>query len=137
MKVVWKRPDGFHGASPTDFKVVELDGHSKIWLHKFNHDWFPFRIAGDWGEEEATQKLNRLVNLLDSELPEWVKFLSENFANSSADQPKTYLNDTLNWLGVLKTNLKGDTWEIDIMTKALSLVEEKIKQASEEVQGGV
>ena len=66
-----------------------------------------------------------------------VKFLSENFANSSADQPKTYLNDTLNWLGVLKTNLKGDTWEMDIMTKALSLVEEKIKQASEEVQGGV
>jgi len=134
MKVVWKRPDGFHGASPTDFKVVELDGHSKIWLHKSNHDWFPFRIAGDWGEEEATQKLNRLVNLLDAEKSQWVNYLAETYANSSAEQPKTFINDTLNWLSVLKTNLKGDTWEIDIMTKALSLVEEKIIQASLDVQ---
>ena len=27
MHVIWKRPDGFHGADPSDFMVVNLGNH--------------------------------------------------------------------------------------------------------------
>ncbi len=134
MKVVWKRPDGFHGASPSDYHVIELDGHSKIWLHRTNHDWFPFRVSGDWGEEESTRRLNRLVNLIGTEPNNWVKYIDESFGNSKADSVGVFISDISNWIDHLKANLKGDTWEIDIMTKALSVVVENLKLASRDVK---
>jgi len=132
MKVVWKRPDGFHGAKPSDYHVIELDGHSKIWLHRSNHEWFPFRVSGDWGEEESTRRLNRLVNLIGTEPNNWLKYIDDSFANSKADNVGVFVSDISNWIDHLKANLKGDTWEIDIMTKALSVVVENLKQASKD-----
>lgn len=134
MKVVWKRPDGFHGASPSDYHVIELDGHSKIWLHRTNHEWFPFRVSGDWGEEETTRRLNRLVNLIGTQPNNWVKYIEDSFGNSKADNVGVFISDISNWIDHLKANLKGDTWEIDIMTKALSLVVENLKLASRELK---
>ncbi len=134
MKVVWKRPDGFHGASPSDYHVIELDGHSKIWLHRTNHEWFPFRVSGDWGEEESTRRLNRLVNLIGTQPNNWVKYIEDSFGNSKADSVGVFVSDISNWIDHLKANLKGDTWEIDIMTKALSLVVENLKLASRELK---
>ncbi|MEI8026234.1 MAG: hypothetical protein WCI18_07780 [Pseudomonadota bacterium] len=134
MKVVWKRPDGFHGASPSDYHVIELDGHSKIWLHRTNHEWFPFRVSGDWGEEETTRRLNRLVNLIGTQPNNWVKYIEDSFGNSKADNVGVFISDISNWIDHLKANLKGDTWEIDIMTKALSLVVENLKLASRDLK---
>lgn len=134
MKVIWKRPDGFHGASPSDFRVVELDGHSRIWLHKADHEWFPFRISGDWGEEDATKRLNRLVNLLGQDKSSWIKYVHDSFGNSKGENIKVYVHDTSNWISHLKASLKGDTWEIDIMSKALSLIEENLRNVAESAE---
>jgi hypothetical protein len=134
MKVIWKRPDGFHGAQPSDYHVIELDGHSKIWLHRTNHEWFPFRVSGDWGEEESTRRLNRLVNLIGTEPRNWVKYLDDSFGDSKADNIGVFVSDISNWINHLKANLKGDTWEIDIMNKALSLIVENLKNASQNLK---
>ena len=64
MHLIWKRPDGFHGASPTDFRVVDLGGRSRLWLHKVDRDQYPFRIAGGWEEKDGSVLLNNLIELI-------------------------------------------------------------------------
>jgi hypothetical protein len=123
MHVVWKRPDGFHGASPADFKVVELPGHSRIWLHKSDTEWFPFRISGGWQDEDATKKLNTLVNLIGRPSADWLRLLEDQNAHSRAVDAAAFYKETAIWLSELKNNLKGDTWEIEIMSEAISEVE--------------
>ena len=123
MHVIWKRPDGFHGASPSDFKVVELPGQSKIWLHKGDNEWFPFRISGGWQDEDATKKLNALVNLIGKESDAWLKLLGDQFGHSSAEDAQSYYKETVMWLSELKNNLKGDTWEVEIMAAAINEIE--------------
>jgi elongation factor P hydroxylase len=63
MFVVWKRPDGYHDATPSDFQIVEAGANARIWLHKSDREWYPFRISGGWQESDATRRLNGLVNL--------------------------------------------------------------------------
>lgn len=122
MHVVWKRPDGFHGAGPDDFKIVEVGSTSRLWLHKKDHQWYPFRIAGGWQEQEATQRLNGFVNLIGKPMTHWVKQLIHEFDHSMTDVADEFFTQTMAWLDSLKTALKGDTWEVEIMANAIDEV---------------
>lgn len=127
--VIWKRPDGFHGASPTDFKVVHLSNQLKIWLHLRDQTNFPFRIAGGWQEEESTARLNRLINLLDQDDPVWRDALVKIFDDSMGDNAVKHIDDLVLWITQLKSYLKGDTWELEIMGQALDDVIGHLHQA--------
>ena len=127
MKVIWKRPDGFLNAQPSDFKVVDLDGHFKIWLHKSDHTWFPFRVSGDWKEEESTKLLNLWINLLDQDDDQWHQSLKKQFGHSKVEDPNTFVRDTFQWLNHLQLHLKGDTWELEIMNKTMDCIQNRLK----------
>jgi hypothetical protein len=129
MFVVWKRPDGFHGAEPKDFKVVDIGENARLWLHKKDSDWFPFRISGGWQEQESTQRLNRLVNLIGKPTTKWVERLVHEFHHSMTDDGKKFFKETLDWLHLLGGHLKGDTWEVEIMTHAIGEVISRVKDA--------
>ncbi len=128
MNVVWKRPDGFHEASPQDFTIIEIANQAKIWLHKSDQDNYPFRVSGGWKDENATIKLNRLVNLLGKDGRNWLAFLSHDFNNSKAENLETYCSQLILWLEELSTNLKGDTWETDIMHQTFEEICARIKK---------
>lgn len=122
MFVVWKRPDGYHDATPADFRVAEVGSNARIWLHKSDHQSYPFRISGGWQESDATQRLNELVNLLGKSQDEWAASLTKSFHHSMTDDPRAFLADQLKWLGDLKSHLKGDTWEVEIMAQVIAEV---------------
>lgn len=126
MHVIWKRPDGFHGADPSDYTVVTLGDGAKLWLHRKDHSWYPFRIAGGWQESEATQKLNNLVNLLSEPSDVWVRTLVKIFNDTMGDDPGKFVDETTRWVADLRDHLKGDTWEIEIMMHALTDVEKHL-----------
>lgn len=132
MKVIWKRPDGFHNATPDDYKVITLETGANLWLHKSNSEWYPFRLSGDWAREESTNKMNLLINQLGEDKPDWSTYLLKLFYESQLDDPQTFLNDLNKWLNKVKNHLKGDTWELDIMEQVVSVVDSKIKDASEQ-----
>jgi hypothetical protein len=131
MKVIWKRPDGFHNASPSDYKVVQLTSGASLWLHKSNTEWYPFRVSGDWAKEEGTIKLNGLINLLEANSERWAEHLSSLFFDSKVDEPKTFINEQLKWLDKIKDHLKGDTWELDLMEQVVSEIYSKVKECSD------
>lgn len=131
MHVIWKRPDGFHGASPTDFKVIEIAGQSRIWLHKSDKEWFPFQVSGGWQESENTKKLNGLVNTLPEDTTAWVTHLLDTFHDTLAESAEGFLKEQLQWLNDLKLHLKGDKWETEIMTTIISELEARTEQARE------
>ena len=137
MHVIWKRPDGFHGADPADFVVVNLGNRSKLWLHKRDHSWFPFRIAGGWQESEATQRLNNLINLLPKDNATWVQMLAKTFNDTMGDEPERFIDELTRWIVDLRNHLKGDTWELDIMSHALSEVGERLQAVREPFLGSV
>ena len=126
MKVVWKRPDGFLGSDPSDFVIHEMPSKAKLWLHKTDHENFPFRISGGWQDEESTKKLNLLVNLLNQPELNWKKWLENEFFDSKLEKSELYVDSLKLWLGSVKENLKGDTWEKEIMSEALHEIEEKV-----------
>ena len=119
MHVIWKRPDGFHGAMPSDFFVAELDSHSRLWLHKTDKEQYPFRISGGWEERGTTKRLNGLVNLLAEPKEKWLMHLSVDFSHSPLDSAAEYIDGIHGWLIDLKQHLKGDTWELEIMNRAI------------------
>ena len=125
MKVIWKRPDGFHGASPGDYEVVQVANNSKIWLHKQDNVNFPFRVSGGWQDEDATKKLNQLVNLLNKDEEAWLEHLTDGFFNFKSDSAAKYIEKIDLWLSDLRSNLKGDQWELTIMNEVLSEVLQK------------
>ena len=129
MHLVWKRPDGFHGASPSDFSVVELDGHSRLWLHKTDKDQYPFRISGGWEDREATVRLNNLVNLLPFPTEDWVGFLKGSFNHSMKEGADEFFNEIKGWLTGLSENIKGDTWEVEILDQALQSTLRRLDEA--------
>ena len=129
MFVVWKRPDGFHGAEPKDFKVVAIGENARLWLHKKDTDWFPFRVSGGWQDQESTQRLNRLVNLIGKPTASWIKHLINEFHHSMNDDGKKFYKETLDWLESLASNLKGDTWEIEIMAHTVREVVSRVQDA--------
>ena len=122
VNVIWKRPDGFHGATPDDFIAVKVGGHSSLWLHKEDKKSFPFRISGGWEEEDASGKLNGLINLLACDKDEWLKHLRESYHHSLKDDPQQYMQETREWLTELQNHLKGDSWEVEIMQQAFSTI---------------
>ena len=121
MHVIWKRPDGFHGAEPSDFVTVDL-GDSRLWLHRNDTNWFPFRISGGWQESEATKRLNNMVNHLRSDDSQMLQYMVKMFEDSMSDDAERYYADLDRWLKDLKLHLKGDTWEIDIMSQVVDSV---------------
>ena len=118
MHVVWLRPDGFHGAVPTDYKVVELGGAGRLWLHKEDTDGYPFRVSGGWEDEDASKKLNGLVNLISQDAESWVVYLRDAFSHSMGDDPAKFYGDLGDWLIELDSHVKGDSWEVDIIRQA-------------------
>jgi hypothetical protein len=127
MHVIWKRPDGLYGADPSDFAVVKIGNHSKIWLHKRDHSNFPFRIAGGWQEEEASIRLNNLVNLLDKPDSEWLNSLNKIFNDHLQDDASKFINELGRWVEDLRLHLKGDTWELEIMQETFTELSNKLK----------
>ena len=132
MHLIWKRPDGFHGASPSDFSVFELDGHSRLWLHKTDKDQYPFRISGGWEDREATVRLNNLINLLPAPQGEWVSYLKGSYNHSMKDGADEFYDDIRKWLGELSGNLKGDTWEVEILSQALNSTMRRLEEAKQD-----
>ena len=128
MHVVWRRPDGFHGAAPTDFKIIEVAGQSRIWLHRSEREWFPFRVSGGWQDDDATKRLNALVNLLDQPQSEWQSYLTRTFHHSPFDDTKSFWKEMKEWLAELQKNLKGDTWETEIMAAVLGEISNNLEQ---------
>lgn len=126
MHVIWRRPDGFHGASPSDYVVVELSDNSRLWLHKTEKNDFPFRLSGGWEEGDATKRLNNLVNLLPLPKPAWLAYLRTEFDNSMKDDPKQFVSDLNDWLLNLKSSPKGDTWEVQILSQAIDTTIKKM-----------
>ncbi len=122
MFVVWKRPDGYHDATPADFRVAEIGSKARIWLHESDHQSYPFRISGGWQESDATQRLNEMVNLLGKSPNEWLSLLIKSFHHSMTDDPRAFLAEQIKWLGELQNHLKGDTWEVEIMAQVITEV---------------
>jgi hypothetical protein len=137
MKVIWKRPDGYHGASPSDYTVVEISPNSRIWLHKKDQRNYPFRVSGGWQDEDSTRKLNSFVNLIDKSTKEWVACLANLFDHAKTESPEGFLEQEQAWLDELKSNLKGDTWELEIMTETLNGVKQRIALVKADFLKGV
>jgi hypothetical protein len=128
VHVIWRRPDGFHGAHPSDFRVVEI-GDSRIWLHKRDRNEFPFKVSGGWGESTATSRLNNLINSIDEPVDSFARFLEKAFDHAVEENPDAYVDSTLKWIGELQTKLKGDTWEVEIMSSVLKALVDKIRES--------
>lgn len=131
MHLVWKRPDGFHQAEPNDYRVIELGRNFKLWLHKTDHDQFPFRIDGGWEEKDNSVLLNNLVNLLDQDQEELVQYLQNYFDHSMKDDRSQFIADILSWIQELQKSPKGDTWEVEIMTQAMQKTFECVNAVKE------
>lgn len=129
MFVIWKRPDGFHGASPADYEVFDV-GESKIWLHQTEKEEFPFRVSGGWQDGEATKRLNRLVNQLPQD--NFAAHLVSEYEHSMKSEGKEFIEELEKWLQELKDNPKGDTWETEIIVNCLSFVQKKIEEAKDD-----
>ena len=133
MKVIWKRPDGFLMSTPDDFTVLEMLSQSKLWLHKSDRDNFPFRISGGWQDEESTRKLNQLVNLLSKDDEKWLTWLKKDFSESNIPETENYLESLRKWLREVERGLKGDTWELEIMSEALKEIQKHVELMSREL----
>ena len=132
ISLIWKRPDGFLGASPEDFTVIEVAGNSRIWLHRRDSKNFPFRVSGGWQDEDATRRLNQLVNKLNKSPSDLAKHLLTDYYESSAQDGKKYLKGLSAWFHELSDHLKGDHWETTIMREVLEELLQKIRSVEEQ-----
>ena len=126
MHIIWKRPDGYHGASPSDFSSIELGGHSRLWLHKSDSDQYPFQISGGWEGHDGTVLLNNLVNLIPCEEQRWLEYLNHQFDHSLKDNRRVFLDGLMQWIDELSSHIKGDTWEVDILNEAFSVIKKRL-----------
>lgn len=126
MHVIWRRPDGFHNASPLDYDVVELDGHARLWLHKTDKDEYPFRISGGWEAKEQTKRLNNFANLLPHGKEKWVAYLRDLYNHSMSEKAPEFYQEIVTWLDTLPDHLKGDTWEVEILNQAITTARAKL-----------
>jgi hypothetical protein len=128
MHIIWKRPDGFQNAQPEDFRRIQLSNGAHLWVHRTEMDWYPFQVSGDWKGQHLTNRLNRLVNLLDSSAPEWDNFLEhyqdDDVKESSLSATAGHL---LHWITELEGAIKGETWEADIMCCALRDIADRLR----------
>ena len=137
MNVVWKRPDGFHDANPSDYLVIEIAGKSKIWLHKKDKDNYPFRISSDWQGEDQTKDLNNLVNLLSKDYSKWCAWIKNKFSFSKSSTVSEMLQSYFKWLEILKENSKGDSWEIEIIHSCLDEIKVNLDKYSNNLMNDV
>jgi hypothetical protein len=129
IKLVWKRPDGYLGAKPEDFRILSISGHSNLWVHKTDRDTFPFRLSGDWANEHLSKRLNNLVNLLDDTDDTWRRYIekiSDDFEHEE-DFSKV-IGGLLSWVEELKKVFKGSSWESDIVANTLNAVQTRLQK---------
>ena len=127
MHIIWKRPDGFQNALPEDFKRIALSNGAHLWVHRQEQDWYPFQVSGDWGGQQQTARLNRLVNLLESQDEAWLAYLEhcndddlqEGGARSAAAQLGA-------WIAQTRDAAKGETWEVHIIQCALDDIAKRL-----------
>lgn len=132
MKVIWKRPDGFHDASPDDYFVLSVGDRSRIWLHKNDSENYPFRVSGGWADEDLSIRLNFLVNLLaKTDGKAWHSELEKQFHDSDFPEFQGYLRSLLEWLQEVQDSLKGDTWEVEIMADVVAQIRERTAAVAE------
>ena len=127
MHLIWKRPDGFHKANPEDFMVVDTASNARIWLHKTDHENYPFRVSGGWEDETQTRRINQLVNLLKTSEEFWKNHLVLIFGDAKQENYESFIQNLIQWLTELKACSKGDTWEKEIMGVILDEVARKIQ----------
>ncbi len=132
MHLIWKRPDGFHGASPADFITIDIGHDARLWVHKTDKDQYPFKISGSWEENEATVRLNNLVNLIPEPKNVWVDHLTRLFAHTMKDSSQEFFDDLTKWLKELHKNIKGDSWELEILKQALVKTQNRLQEAKDE-----
>jgi hypothetical protein len=139
MNVIWKRPDGYHGASPEDYRVVELGAHSspRLWLHKQDKLHYPFRISGGWQDEDASKKLNLLVNLLPEKNEHWKDHLKKMYHDSNFEDGVHFWNDLTQWIETLKGKLKGDRWEVALMDDVMAEIDLRLLDHKQEFLQGI
>lgn len=131
INLIWKRPDGFHEATPADFTIVKVGSHINLWVHNTDKDTFPFRIAGGWEEEAQSKRLNNLINLLNDGEDVWADYLSSLYHHSLKDEPSKFISELQKWLDDLKQLVKGGKWEVEIMRQSLDAVKAKIATAEQ------
>jgi hypothetical protein len=127
MHVIWKRPDGFQNAVPEDFRRVALSNGAQLWLHRHELDWYPFQVSGDWTGQEQTKRLNRLVNLLDSPDSAWRHFLEHYYDDEMGEGTvSSAVQGISTWMDDLKSHIRGNTWEMEIINCALADIRKKL-----------
>ena len=130
--VIWKRPDGFQNACPEDFRKISLSNGAQLWLHKYELEWYPFQVSGDWSGQEDTKKLNRFVNMLDATKNSWKSMLEHLFdddLNSKEGRcAKEIAEESILWIKELESSLKGDSWELEIVRCAFYDILQKLNQ---------
>ncbi len=127
MHVIWKRPDGFIGAKPSDYYVFAIGDTCNIWLHRTNNDWYPLQISGGWSEADMTQKINNLVNLLPKSDSEFISFLEKMYNDSPPESLDAFYEGLDSWFKDLKMALKGDKWEQEILQLVIDELEGRVK----------
>ena len=70
----------------------------------------------------------RLVNLLDASFDAWKSFINQDCGDDLSPQatPEKHSKGLVEWLESLKSCLRGNTWEVDIMTCALSDAQKRL-----------
>lgn len=130
MHIIWKRPDGFQNAVPEDFRRVQLSNGAQLWLHRHELDWYPFQVSGDWAGQDQTARLNRLVNLLDAPESSWTGFL-EHFHDDDLGKGGDLVaaaRSLREWLEELKSSVKGNTWEVEIIQCAFTDLQTRVSK---------
>ncbi|MDE3269258.1 MAG: hypothetical protein OYH77_03125 [Pseudomonadota bacterium] len=122
MHVTWRRPDGFHNSTPSDFRVLNVDDSTNIWVHRVECDYYPFQISGGWQEEEATRRLNQFVNLLVASDDAWLDYILKEYDNSLDSSGKDFYQGLIAWFGDLAIKIKGDKWEVEIVGKVIAAI---------------
>jgi hypothetical protein len=128
MRVIWRRPDGYHEAHPTDYRVAQI-GDCRVWLHKRESEEFPFKVSGDWGAQDQTRGLNYLINRVEESAENFAISLEKTFDHATEADPKKFIVGKLSWVEGLRSNLKGDTWEVEVMDHVLVAISSRIRQA--------
>lgn len=119
MHVIWKRPDGYLKAEPDDYQSVQIGDDVKIWLHQQDYENFPFRVSGDWQDENLTRRLNFFVNAFKEPDQNWLEMMVDDFEKSKFSNPQEYADDLDEWIHQLAALAKGDQWELYVIGKVL------------------
>ena len=130
MNVIWKRPDGFYVAAPSDYYTHELSKGYSLWLHKTDKLTYPLRVSGGWEDQKATEELNSLVNLLPCPDEDWLQYIKKLLDNSMDDEAE-FFDSLFKWLENLKQHLKGEHWELLVLEQILKAICKRLVRVQE------